>query len=75
MSQMKAVVWDRPGSPKALHIKQSPLPEPRLGQVLIRVHVFGLNQSQRKGASSVGMAATLLGKWAAQRQACRGRLA
>lgn len=46
MNTMKAVVLDGPGSPEALHIRQIPIPEPLPGQVLIRVHAFGLNQSE-----------------------------
>lgn len=46
MNQMKAVVLEAPGGPEALHIRHIPIPEPRLGQVLIRVYAFGLNQSE-----------------------------
>ncbi|WP_447864622.1 zinc-binding alcohol dehydrogenase family protein [Kluyvera sichuanensis] len=47
MNQMKAVVLEAPGGPEALHIRHIPIPEPRPGQVLIRVYAFGLNQSER----------------------------
>ncbi|MCU1435530.1 MAG: NADPH:quinone reductase [Pseudarthrobacter sp.] len=43
---MKAVVLARPGPVEALEIKQLPIPVPRPGQVLIRVHAFGLNRSE-----------------------------
>lgn len=46
MNQMNAVVLDGPGRPEALHIRQIPIPTPCAGQVLIRVHAFGLNQSE-----------------------------
>src|SRR5438445_606575 len=43
---MRAVVLDGPGPPEALRIREWPLPEPRLGWVLIRVKAFGLNRSE-----------------------------
>src|SRR5881409_2827792 len=43
---MRAVVLDAPGPPEALQIRELPLPEPRLGWVLIRVKAFGLNRSE-----------------------------
>lgn len=46
MNKMKAVVLEGPGGPEALQIRQIPVPEPLPGQVLIRVHAFGLNQSE-----------------------------
>ncbi len=44
---MRAVVLDAPGGPEALRIQERPVPEPRAGEVLIRVHAFGINQSER----------------------------
>jgi NADPH:quinone reductase-like Zn-dependent oxidoreductase len=47
MSQsMKAVVMHEPGGPEVLRIEQRPVPEPREGQVLMRVEAFGLNRSE-----------------------------
>ena len=43
---MKAVVMHAPGDPSVLTIEQRPIPEPRLGHVLIRVEAFGLNRSE-----------------------------
>src|SRR5213082_1376421 len=43
---MRAVVLDGPGPPEALQIRELPLPEPRLGWVLIRVKAFGINRSE-----------------------------
>ena len=43
---MRAVVLDAPGPPEALQIRELPLPEPRLGWVLIRVKAFGINRSE-----------------------------
>jgi NADPH:quinone reductase-like Zn-dependent oxidoreductase len=43
---MRAVVLDAPGPPEALRIRELPLPEPRLGWVLIRVKAFGINRSE-----------------------------
>src|SRR6266851_983044 len=43
---LRAVVLDAPGPPEALQIRELPLPEPRLGWVLIRVKAFGINRSE-----------------------------
>src|SRR3954451_22059695 len=43
---MRAVVLAAPGPPEALRIRELPLPEPRLGWVLIRVKAFGINRSE-----------------------------
>lgn len=43
---MKAVVIREPGAPDVLAIEERPVPEPRTGWVLIRVHAFGLNRSE-----------------------------
>ena len=43
---MRAVVLDGPGPPEALQIRELPIPNPTSGQVLIRVHAFGLNRSE-----------------------------
>jgi NADPH:quinone reductase-like Zn-dependent oxidoreductase len=43
---MKAVVVHGPGGPEVLKIEHRPVPEPRAGQVLIRVEAFGLNRSE-----------------------------
>jgi NADPH2:quinone reductase len=43
---MRAVVLDAPGPPGALHLRDLPIPVPRLGEVLIKVEAFGLNRSE-----------------------------
>lgn len=43
---MRAVVLDAPGPPSALQIRELPVPTPRAGEVLLRVHAFGLNRSE-----------------------------
>jgi NADPH:quinone reductase-like Zn-dependent oxidoreductase len=43
---MLAAVVHRPGGPDVLRIEQIPIPQPELGQVLIRVKAFGLNRSE-----------------------------
>jgi NADPH2:quinone reductase len=45
-SNMKAIVVDTFGPPSNLIIKDVPKPEPRLGQVLIRIKAFGLNHAE-----------------------------
>lgn len=54
---MRAVVADRPGPPSVLSVRDMPVPEPRRGEVLIRVQAFGLNRSElhfRSGVASSG---------------------
>jgi NADPH:quinone reductase-like Zn-dependent oxidoreductase len=46
MSTMKAVVLYAPGPPSSLKIESRPIPTASLGQVLIKVHDFGLNRSK-----------------------------
>ena len=43
---MKAVVMYAPGGPEVLKLEERPVPEPKPGQVLIRVEAFGLNRSE-----------------------------
>jgi len=43
---MKAVVMHAPGGPEVLRIEQLAVPQPRQGQVLMRVEAFGLNRSE-----------------------------
>ena len=68
---MRAVVLDGPGTPEALRIRDVPRPEPRTGQVLIRVEAFGLNRSEqhfREGFGSFGSFPRIPGI-----EACAGR--
>lgn len=54
---MQAIVLDGPGSPDALALREVPVPEPSVGEVLIRVKAFGLNRSElhfRRGVASHG---------------------
>jgi NADPH:quinone reductase-like Zn-dependent oxidoreductase len=46
MATMKAVVLYAPGPPSALKIELRPIPKAAHGQVLIRIHAFGLNRSE-----------------------------
>ena len=51
---MRAAVLHSPGGPEALKLEQRPVPKPEKGQVLIRIHAFGLNRSEmftRQGLS------------------------
>lgn len=43
---MRAVVLDAPGPADRLKVREVPVPQPREGQVLLRVHAFGLNRSE-----------------------------
>jgi len=43
---MRAVVLAAPGPPEALVLRDLPVPTPAPGQVLVRVHAFGLNRSE-----------------------------
>ncbi|MCJ1399205.1 hypothetical protein MMC11_002407 [Xylographa trunciseda] len=43
---MRAAVVHAPGGPEALKLEQRPVPKPENGQVLIRVHAFGLNRAE-----------------------------
>jgi len=54
MATMKAVVVYEAGGPEVLSLEERPVPEPREGDVLIRVRAFGLNRSElftRRGQS------------------------
>jgi len=54
---MRAVVVDKPGGPQVLTVREEPRPTARAGQVLIRVHAFGLNRSElhfRRGQAYTG---------------------
>jgi NADPH:quinone reductase-like Zn-dependent oxidoreductase len=46
MPMMKAAVVHEAGGPEVLKIETLPVPEPRPGQVLIRVKAFGINRSE-----------------------------
>jgi NADPH2:quinone reductase len=61
---MRAWVLDEPGGPEAFVLKDIPRPVPNPGQVLIRVHAFGLNRSEyftRIGDSPTVMLPRVLG--------------
>lgn len=54
---MRAAVIDAPGGPDVLRVREVPVPNVSAGQVLIRVHAFGLNRSElhfRRGQGSFG---------------------
>jgi hypothetical protein len=46
MIDMKAVVIHAAGAPEVLKIERRSVPNPRIGEVLIRVKAFGLNRSE-----------------------------
>src|SRR5271170_3583887 len=46
MATMKAAVIHEAGGPDVLKIESLPIPEPKQGEVLIRVKAFGLNRSE-----------------------------
>lgn len=41
---MKAIEISRPGGPEVLQLCERPMPEPKAGEVLIRVHAAGVNR-------------------------------
>lgn len=43
---MKAAVIRSPGGPEAFKIEDLPIPQPKHGQVLIKIRAFGLNRSE-----------------------------
>ena len=54
MDTMSAAVLYEAGGPEVLNVERRPVPEPRRGEVLIRVKAFGLNRSElftRQGLS------------------------
>ncbi len=46
LASMKAVVIYQAGGPEVLKVESRPIPQARLGEVLIRVEAFGLNRSE-----------------------------
>jgi NADPH:quinone reductase-like Zn-dependent oxidoreductase len=55
MKTMKAVVIHEAGGPDVLKLERRPIPQPKVGWVLIKVKAFGLNRSElftRQGLSS-----------------------
>ncbi len=46
MATMKAAVVHEPGGPEVLKIEEIPVPQPKAGEVLIRVKAFGVNRSE-----------------------------
>jgi len=43
MHVMKAIVYEKFGGPEVLHVAEMPVPEPRAGEVQVRVEAAGLN--------------------------------
>jgi hypothetical protein len=46
---MKAVVYERYGSPEVLHLTELAKPTPTDDQILIKIHAVSLNGSDREG--------------------------
>jgi NADPH:quinone reductase-like Zn-dependent oxidoreductase len=46
MATMKAAVVHEPGGPEVLKIEEIPVPQAKVGEVLIRVKAFGINRSE-----------------------------
>lgn len=46
METMLAAVLYAPGPPSVLKVEKRPIPVPKEGEVLVRVHAFGLNRSE-----------------------------
>ena len=46
MATMQAAVMHEVGGPEVLKIEERPIPDPKTGEVLIRVRAFGLNRSE-----------------------------
>lgn len=52
--EMKAAVVHQPGGPEVLKLETLPVPQPKAGEVLIRVRAFGINRAEmftREGQS------------------------
>jgi len=61
---MRAIVLSTPGGPSALKLQNVPIPTAKSGEVLIRVHAFGLNRSEmftRQGLSPTVKLPRILG--------------
>lgn len=43
---MRSAVMHSPGGPEVIKLENRPIPVPKAGEVLIRVHAFGLNRSE-----------------------------
>lgn len=54
---MRAAVIDAPGGPAALRIAQLPVPQPVLGELLVRVVAAGVNPIDAKTRAGAGVAA------------------
>ena len=53
MTMMKAIAIREPGGPEVLVVEERPIPEPKAGEIIIRVHAAGVNRPdalQRAGA-------------------------
>ncbi|NEP06396.1 MAG: zinc-binding alcohol dehydrogenase, partial [Okeania sp. SIO4D6] len=49
---MKALVLDKPGTPDSLLMAEMPLPQPKAGEIRVKVHAVGLNPVDYKVAAS-----------------------
>ncbi len=59
--QMEAVVFRRPGGPEVLHVERVERPEPRYGEVLVRVRAASVNPADDKARGSPVLGRVLRG--------------
>lgn len=58
-ARMRAAVIDEPGSPEALHLGEIPVPDPVLGELLVRVVAAGVNPIDAKTRAGAGVSAAV----------------
>jgi hypothetical protein len=57
---MRAVVIYTPGGPEVLKLEERPIPIPKAGEVLLRIHAFGLNRSEQVPAHRIPLSESKL---------------
>ena len=51
---MRSITYDAPGDSSVLHLVEREVPDPRAGEVRVRVHVSGVNPTDWKTRSGTG---------------------